>query len=82
MPRVALCGLAEIESNWLPEWLPGGRSISSNYVSEPPRQQSLAAAVEWSYRPLEENEQRAFRAVSVFPGSFTLTDTSQADGRG
>jgi predicted ATPase/DNA-binding CsgD family transcriptional regulator len=48
----------------------------------PPRQQSLAAAVEWSYRLLEENEQRAFRAVSVFPGSFTLEGAEAVAGMG
>jgi predicted ATPase/DNA-binding CsgD family transcriptional regulator len=36
------------------------------------RQRSLAATVEWSYRLLDEREQRVFRAVSVFPGPFTL----------
>jgi predicted ATPase len=34
----------------------------------PARQQSLAAAVEWSYRLLNEDERRVFRAVSV-PGA-------------
>ena len=48
----------------------------------PPRQQSLAAAVEWSYRLLAENEQRAFRAVSVFPGSFTLEGAEAVAGTG
>jgi predicted ATPase/DNA-binding CsgD family transcriptional regulator len=48
----------------------------------PPRQQSLAAAVEWSYRLLEENEQRVFRAVSVFPGSFTLEGAEAVAGTG
>ena len=38
----------------------------------PPRQRSLAAAVEWSYQLLEETERTVFRAVSVFPGPFTL----------
>jgi predicted ATPase/DNA-binding CsgD family transcriptional regulator len=38
----------------------------------PSRQRSLAAAVEWSYQLLDEHERRAFRAVSVFPGPFTL----------
>ena len=38
----------------------------------PSRHQSLAAAVEWSYRLLGEDERRVFRAVSVFPGPFTL----------
>jgi predicted ATPase/DNA-binding CsgD family transcriptional regulator len=38
----------------------------------PERQRSLAATVEWSYQLLDEQEQRVFRAVSVFPGPFTL----------
>jgi predicted ATPase/DNA-binding CsgD family transcriptional regulator len=36
------------------------------------RQRSLAATVEWSYRLLDERDRRVFRAVSVFPGPFTL----------
>ena len=46
----------------------------------PSRQRSLAAAVEWSYRLLEENERRAFRAVSVFPGPFTLEGAEAVAG--
>jgi predicted ATPase/DNA-binding CsgD family transcriptional regulator len=38
----------------------------------PSRQRSLAATVEWSYQLLDESERRVFRAVSVFPGPFTL----------
>jgi non-specific serine/threonine protein kinase len=38
----------------------------------PPRQRSLAATVEWSYRLLDDDERRVFRAVSVFPAGFTL----------
>ena len=38
----------------------------------PLRQRSLAATVEWSYQLLDEQERRVFRAVSVFPGPFTL----------
>jgi non-specific serine/threonine protein kinase len=37
-----------------------------------PRQRSLAATVEWSYQLLDDHERRVFRAVSVFPGPFTL----------
>jgi DNA-binding CsgD family transcriptional regulator/tetratricopeptide (TPR) repeat protein len=40
--------------------------------TDPARQRSLAAAVEWSYRLLDEQERRVFRAVSIFPGPFTL----------
>jgi len=38
----------------------------------PSRQRSLAATVEWSYQLLDETGRRVFRAVSVFPGPFTL----------
>jgi len=48
----------------------------------PGRHQSLAAAVEWSYRLLEEPEQAVFRAVSVFPGPFTLEAAEAVAGPG
>lgn len=48
----------------------------------PSRHRSLAATVEWSYRLLEEDEQRAFRAVSVFPGPFTLEAAEAVAGAG
>ena len=48
----------------------------------PPRQQSLAATVEWSYRLLEENEQRVFRQLSLFPGPFTLQGAEAVAGTG
>ena len=38
----------------------------------PVRQQSLTAAVDWSYRLLSEQEQQVFRMASVFPAAFTL----------
>ena len=37
-----------------------------------PRQQTLRATIEWSYDLLEPEEQRLFRAFSVFGGSCTL----------
>jgi len=54
--------------------------IASGDRRAPSRQRSLAAAVEWSYRLLEENERRAFRAVSVFPGPFTLEGAEAVAG--
>ena len=36
------------------------------------RHRSLAAAAEWSYQLLAEDEQRVFRLLSVFPAPFTL----------
>jgi predicted ATPase len=44
------------------------------------RQRSLAATVEWSYQLLGDDERRAFRAVSVFPGPFTLEGAEAVAG--
>jgi predicted ATPase/DNA-binding CsgD family transcriptional regulator len=46
------------------------------------RQRSLAAAVEWSYRLLGERERWVFRAVSAFPGPFTLEGAEAVAGAG
>ena len=46
------------------------------------RHRSLAATVDWSYQLLEEDERRVFRAVSVFPGSFTLEAAEAVSGGG
>src|SRR6202034_1634312 len=46
------------------------------------RQRSLAATMEWSYRLLDERERRVFRAVSVFPGPFTLEGAEAVAGPG
>jgi predicted ATPase/DNA-binding CsgD family transcriptional regulator len=48
----------------------------------PARQRSLAAAVEWSYRLLDEDERRVFRQLSVFPGPFTLEGAEAMAGVG
>ena len=44
------------------------------------RQRSLEATVEWSYELLDERERRVFRAVSVFPGPFTLEGAEAVAG--
>jgi len=46
------------------------------------RQRSLAAAVQWSYQLLDDHERRIFRAVSVFPGPFTLEGADAVAGPG
>ena len=46
------------------------------------RQRSLAATVQWSYQLLDEDEQRTFRALSVFPGPFTLAAAEALAGAG
>jgi predicted ATPase/DNA-binding CsgD family transcriptional regulator len=44
------------------------------------RQRSLAAAVRWSYQLLDDAERRVFRAVSAFPGPFTLEGAEAVAG--
>jgi len=46
------------------------------------RHGSLAATVQWSYQLLDEPERRVFRAVSVFPGPFTLQAAEAVAGDG
>jgi predicted ATPase/class 3 adenylate cyclase/predicted Ser/Thr protein kinase len=45
-----------------------------------PRQQTLRAAVDWSYNLLPEAERRLFEALSVFVGGFTL-EAAEGVGR-
>ncbi len=40
--------------------------------AQPSRHNALAAALDWSHGLLNEAEQRVFRRLSVFPGSFDL----------
>ena len=47
-----------------------------------PRQRSLAATVEWSYRLLSEDERQVFRRLAVFPGPFTLEAAETVAGAG
>jgi predicted ATPase/DNA-binding CsgD family transcriptional regulator len=46
------------------------------------RQRSLEATVQWSYRLLDEREQRMFRLISVFQGPFTLEAAEALAGEG
>ncbi len=48
----------------------------------PERQRSLAATVAWSYQLLDEPGRRVFRAVSIFPGPFTLEAAEAVAGEG
>ncbi len=42
-----------------------------------PRQQTLRAAIDWSYDLLDESERQLFRLVAVFRGGFTLDALEQ-----
>ncbi len=46
------------------------------------RQRSLAATVHWSYMLLDDFDRRVFRAVSAFPGPFTLEGAEAVAGDG
>src|SRR5579864_7752778 len=57
----------------------GLRLLRSGSRTVPERQQTMAAAIEWSHRLLTENEARLFRRLAVFRGGFTL-DAAQSVG--
>jgi predicted ATPase/DNA-binding CsgD family transcriptional regulator len=57
------------------------RLLVSGNRAVAPRQRSLEAAVDWSYQLLSQPEQRVFRLLSVFPGSFTLDAAEAVAGK-
>lgn len=60
------------------------RLLTAGARTSLPRQQTLAAAIEWSYGLLPPQEQSLFRRLSVFRGSFTLSAAAAVcaqDGR-
>jgi predicted ATPase/DNA-binding CsgD family transcriptional regulator len=56
--------------------------LADGYRLAEQRQRSLAAAVQWSYQLLDDAEQRVFRAVSAFPGPFTMDGAEAVAGAG
>ena len=46
--------------------------LSQGSRDAPERQQTIDATISWSYKLLNEEEQRILRAISIFEGSFTL----------
>ncbi len=53
----------------------------------PPRQQTIRAAIDWSYALLDAEEQRLFRQLSVFSGRWTMANAeaiveSESSSRG
>jgi predicted ATPase/DNA-binding CsgD family transcriptional regulator len=47
--------------------------LTSGATDTPNRHQTMRDTIEWSYRLLSEAEQRLFRRISVFHGSFALS---------
>ncbi|HVL86048.1 MAG TPA: BTAD domain-containing putative transcriptional regulator [Pseudonocardia sp.] len=56
----------------LADRLDDGRLVSGGARGALPRQQSLVAAIEWSYRLLSEPERALFARLSTFAGGFDL----------
>lgn len=78
--RVPLLGVSQLSSA-LEERL---RVLSSRDSTVPRRQQTLRAALEWSYGLLGPQEQIVFRRLALFAGSFSLSLAKQVvtdDGR-
>lgn len=48
--------------------------LSQRGPGAPPRQQTLLATIDWSYRLLPEDESTLFRRISLFAGAFELED--------
>jgi predicted ATPase/DNA-binding CsgD family transcriptional regulator len=46
------------------------------------RQQSLAAAVDWSYQLLGDHDRQVFRRLAMFPGPFSLDSAEAVAGPG
>ncbi len=66
--RLPLFGLGGLNSR-MAERL---RVLDAGERDAPPRQHTLRAALDWSYRLLSEQEQALFRRLGVFVGGFTL----------
>jgi predicted ATPase/DNA-binding CsgD family transcriptional regulator len=56
------------------------RVLTSGTRGGPARQQTMAAAIDWSHRLLTENEARLFRRLAVFQGGFTLEGVQAVSG--
>ena len=76
--RVEALGVSQL-LGWLDDrlgLLAGGDRLAAG------RHRSLAAAAEWSYQLLAEDERRVFRLLSVFPAPFTLEAAGAVAGEG
>ncbi|MDM0117770.1 adenylate/guanylate cyclase domain-containing protein [Variovorax sp. J22R133] len=78
--RVSLFGLSGLASQ-LPERL---RVLGGGNRNAPPRQQTLRAALDWSYGLLSATEQTVFKGLGIFVDGFTLALASAVtvDARG
>jgi predicted ATPase len=66
--RVSTLGLEALR-----ERLKSGLTLTGGERNLPARQQTMIAAIDWSYRLLSDPEKALLERVSVFVGGFTLT---------
>ena len=71
--RVRLLSPAQIEEGLGDRF----RLLTGGSRSALPRQQTLLASIEWSYRLLSEKERLLLRRLAVFAGSFTLDSAEE-----
>lgn len=74
--RVRMFPLADIELRLNERF----RLLAGGSQTELPRHQTMRALIDWSYDLLDSNEQRLFRSLSVFGGSFSFEATMQICG--
>jgi predicted ATPase/DNA-binding XRE family transcriptional regulator len=66
--RMNLLALPEIEQHLSERF----QILSGGSTAMLPRQQTMRAAMDWSYDLLDARERRVFRRLAVFPASFSL----------
>jgi predicted ATPase/DNA-binding SARP family transcriptional activator len=66
--RVRALGVRELAARLCDRF----RLLASGYRDSPPRQQTLRAAIDWSWELLDEPERILLRRVAVHSGSFAL----------
>ncbi|MGH3178475.1 MAG: ATP-binding protein, partial [Streptosporangiaceae bacterium] len=75
MPLAIELAAARVEAlgvSQLLDWMDARLALPEGGDRRAGRHRSLAAAAEWSYQLLAEDERRVFRQLSVFPAPFTL----------
>jgi predicted ATPase/DNA-binding CsgD family transcriptional regulator len=73
--RLTVLSLAQIDQRLNDRF----RLLTEGYRTELPRQQTLRAAVDWSFDLLSEKEQTLFRRLAVFAGGWTI-ESAEAVG--
>nr|WP_249780857.1 winged helix-turn-helix domain-containing protein [Bradyrhizobium sp. dw_78] len=67
-PRVDIFGVNGLAAR-LDDRLP---ALGGGHRGAMPRHHTISAALDWSYRLLDPDEQKVFRRLAIFVGSFTL----------